>query len=154
MKLSWNIFDGGLSRSNYNVKKSNSQKETINYQLQSTLIKEEVQNVFETLNSVKDKIYFSKTELDSSIESLKLSRIRFNNGITSQKEVIDAQKDLTSARSRFASNISQYNINLIKISNLTKLEISGLCSSSELSVNKQDKVCDLNNTNKRIYVEI
>ena len=154
LKLSWNIFDGGLSRSNYNVKKSNSQKETINYQLQSTLLKEEVQNVFETLNTVKDKIYFSQTELDSSIEALKLSRIRFNNGITSQKEVIDAQKDLTSARSRFASNISQYNINLVKISNLTKLKISGLCSSSEQSVNKQDKICDLNKTNKRIYVEI
>ena len=154
LKLTWNIFDGGLSRSNYNIKKSKAQKEITNYDLQKTLIVEEVKNVFESLKTSEEKIYISKSELDASLEALKLSRLRFDNGISSQGEVIDAQKDLTVARSRFASNIASYNINLQKIQNISKLDYSGLCDITKSISYKQNDICYLNQPNKNIYYEI
>tara|TARA_Y200000002_G_scaffold181966_1_gene150128 strand:- start:242 stop:1690 length:1449 start_codon:yes stop_codon:yes gene_type:complete len=154
LKLNWNIFDSGLSRSNYKIKKSKAQKEIINYDLQKTLIIEEVKNVFESLKSSKEKVYISKSELEASTEALKLSRLRFDNGISSQGEVIDAQKDLTAARSRFALNISRYNTNLQKIQNISKLDYSGICKNSNNNLYDLNDICSVDEPNENSQYEI
>ncbi len=154
LKLTWNIFDGGLSRTNYNIKKSKAQKEIINYDLQKTLLIEEVKNVFDLLKSLKEKIYIAKSELEASHEALNLSRVRFDNGISSQSEVLEAQKDLTAARSRFTSNISRYNINLQKIQNISKLAYSGLCENFKSDYFDSKDICSLNKSYEKFYIGI
>ena len=43
---------------------------------------------------------------------MKLSRLRLNNGVATQREVINSQKDLTAAKSTFYKNIANYNYNI------------------------------------------
>ena len=67
------------------------------------------------------KIYISRQELDAAIEAMKLSRLRLNNGVAIQREVINSQKDLTEAKSTFYKNIANYNISLISLNALSFL---------------------------------
>ena len=85
---------------------------------------------------------------------MKLSRLRFDNGISSQGEVIDAQKDLTAARSRFALNISRYNTNLQKIQNISKLDYSGICKNSNNNLYDLKDICSIDEPNENIQYEI
>ena len=86
------------------------------------------------------KIFISRKELDAAIEAMKLSRLRLNNGVATQREVINSQKDLTAAKSTFYKNIANYNISLISLKRLTGLALSGLCESTDIQTEK-NKIC-------------
>ena len=63
----------------------------------------------------------------SSKESVRLSRLRYDVGIATLKDVLVRQSELSSAKSKNINAIYNYNLNLDELERLTFLEISKNC---------------------------
>ena len=140
LNFSWDIFDGGFSRIESQKSKLQAKIEDLNFKIESNLLKEEIINRYKILKADEKKVFISRRELDAAIEAMKLSRLRLNNGVATQREVINSQKDLTAAKSTFYKNIANYNISLISLDRLTGLGLSGLCESTDVQTEK-NKIC-------------
>ena len=140
LNFSWDIFDGGISRTESQNSNLQAKIEDLNYKIESNFLKEEIINRYKILKADEKKIFISRKELDAAIEAMKLSRLRLNNGVATQREVINSQKDLTAAKSTFYKNIANYNISLISLKRLTGLALSGLCESTDIQTEK-NKIC-------------
>ena len=140
LNFSWDIFDGGISRTEFQTSKLQAKIEDLNYKIESNSLEEEIINRYKILKAEEKKILISNNELDAAIEAMELSRLRLNNGVAAQREVINAQKDLTSAKSSFYKNIANYNISLISLNRLTGLPISGFCENA-FSQTNENKIC-------------
>ena len=60
----------------------------------------------------KENITTSAKSVESATESLRLARLRFQAGVGTQTDVINSQRDLTDARSRYLQAIVLYNRSL------------------------------------------
>tara|TARA_Y100000994_G_C15369056_1_gene308266 strand:- start:30 stop:566 length:537 start_codon:yes stop_codon:yes gene_type:complete len=69
---------------------------------------------------------------------LKISRLRFNAGVASQREIINNQRDLTQSRIVYANSIANYNKNLIDLKKITNLVSLKKCVSKEELVAKNN----------------
>ena len=85
---------------------------------------------------LKISLTLSKLPLGSSDDEEFIELLRLNNGVATQREVINSQKDLTAAKSTFYKNIANYNISLISLKRLTGLALSGLCESTDIQTEK------------------
>ena len=91
----------------------------------------------------KDKIISTKQEILASKEALRLARLRYDVGISTLKDVLIRQKELTLSKSKNIDAIYSYNINLDKLERLTFLLKTKDCNS-EIDTNKnlKDSICD------------
>ena len=140
LNFSWDIFDGGITKNSIKKNKLQSNIEELNYKIESNLLKEEIINQHKKLKSEEMKLYVSKEELNSALEAIELSRLRLNSGVTDQREVINAQKDLTNAKSGFYSNIASYNTSLVNLSRFTGQEILNKCQQIDKD-QSQNQIC-------------
>jgi len=72
-------------------------------------LKEKINNL--KLN--KEKIISSLKEIESSKESVRLTRLRYDVGISTLKDVLVRQSELSDAKSKNINAIYNYNLNLI-----------------------------------------
>jgi OMF family outer membrane factor len=72
----------------------------------------------------------------SARESLRLARLRFQAGVTTQREVVDNQRDLTQAEVRYANAIADYNKRLAQLRRRTGLDRIALCPAKSLPAMK------------------
>lgn len=139
LKFSLRIFDGGKIKEEYN---SIFLK---NKELESELNKEIINVTNDLKNSYIDlKInekriinYFS--QLKSAKDSLYISLKRLEAGLTTQREVVNFQRDLKSAERNYISSISDYNILIAKLKNITKLEANTSCYKKDNNLPKTNK---------------
>ena len=71
-------------------------------------------------------------------EMLKISRMRFQAGVTSQREIINHQRDLKQSELNFANAVSTYNISLLQLQRRSSLNAIEPCSAKE-----SDKVLNI-----------
>jgi outer membrane protein TolC len=109
VQLTWNFLDGGAAAANTNIQKVN---ETI-YENQFTTnrnqIRFQVEQAFFSLGSSQKNIATSTQGLTQAEESLKLARLRFQAGVGTQTDVINAQTALATARGNRVTAILNYN---------------------------------------------
>jgi OMF family outer membrane factor len=74
----------------------------------------------------------------SSRESLRLSQLRVQAGVSTQREVVDNQRDLTNAELRYAGAIKEYNTNLAQLRRRTGLDALVACDAVSLSAAKPE----------------
>ena len=91
LNASWYIFDGGNSRSLYKLNKSKSEEAKLNFAKKRAQIRKEVEEVFFKLESAKLNISASFTEVLSARESLRLAKLRYKSGISTQREIVNNQ---------------------------------------------------------------
>lgn len=60
----------------------------------------------------QENIQTAALSVESATESLRLARLRFQAGVGTQTDVINSQRDLTDARSRYLQAIVDYNRSL------------------------------------------
>ena len=151
LNFQWDVFDGGVSKNESKLRKLQANVENLNYEIQSNLLEEEIIRRYKILKADEKKIIISKEELNSAQEAMELSRLRLENGVSAQRELINSQKDLTTAKSAFSRNIANYNSSLMTLIRFTGLQISGLCENATLK-SKENRVCFLDKSkNKVIY---
>ncbi len=96
----------------------------------------EVEESFYELRQANRNIQTTSREVLSSRESLRLARLRFQAGVSTQREVVDNQRDLTQAEVRYAQALAQYNISVAEMRRRTGLDQVAVCQATSLGATK------------------
>ena len=92
----------------------------------------------------EEKILSSLKEIASTKESLRLARLRYDVGISTLKDILVRQNELSNANSKNIAAIYNYNLNLDELERFTFLEISNICNEND-SFKKNDiqSICNI-----------
>ena len=79
-------------------------------------------------------------QVESANESLNISLKRLDAGLTTQREIVNLQGDVSEAESNYTNSIKNYNENLFSLLRIVGIENTNFCdlSSSDLEID-QDK---------------
>ena len=135
----WNIFDGGRSRAEYRRNKLRAEASANEFANQRGLIRLQVEQSFFDLRDNQKTIRTTTREVLSQREALRLARLRFAAGVTTQREVVDNQRDLTRAQVRHVDALSDYNITIAELRRYTGLDQVEICPPRDLPAEKAQK---------------
>jgi outer membrane protein TolC len=111
-RLSWNFWDGGAAGSRANQEKINQEIAENQFTTVRNQIRFEIEQAYNNLSTNKKNIITSTQALQQAEESLKLARLRFQAGVGTQTDVIQAQTELARARGNRITAIINYNRSL------------------------------------------
>ena len=140
LSASWNIFDGGRARAQYRQNKQRAEESRFNFATQRNTIRSEVEASFYELRESQQNIRTTAREVLSATESLRLARLRFQAGVTTQREVVDNQRDLTNAQVRYADAVLNYNGSLAQLRRRTGLDQVQSCPAIDLPAEKPEEL--------------
>ena len=114
-RVRWTFFDGG--RAFAEARKADRDMDTAQTEFgkQRDQIRFDVEESYYTLTSTKENISSTRTNVTRFEEALRLARLRFQAGVGTQTDVINAQRDLANARGRYLQAIIGYNQALNKL---------------------------------------
>ena len=140
LNASWAIFDGGRARAQYRQNKQRAEESKFNFASERDRIRSEVEDSFFNLRKASQNIHTSASEVLSTAESLRLARLRFQAGVTTQREVVDTQRDLTKAEVSYANAITDYNVSIAELRRRTGLDQVLACPALNLPAAKPNQV--------------
>jgi outer membrane protein TolC len=108
-QLSWNFWDGGAAGARSSKEKINQEIYENQFTTTRNQIRFEVEQAYYSLGANKKNIATSTQSLKQAEESLKLARLRFQAGVGTQTDVIQAQTELAKARGNRVTAIINYN---------------------------------------------
>ncbi|MEO0948962.1 MAG: TolC family protein, partial [Cyanobacteria bacterium J06641_5] len=130
VQATWRLFDGGAARAQARQEEQNIAIAETNFSQQRNQVRFEVEQSFFNLQAEQENITTAKRGIEQAEESLRLARLRFQAGVGTQTDVINAQSELTSARGNLLNAIVDYNISLANlersVSNLPDSELFDL----------------------------
>ncbi|MBD2727669.1 TolC family protein [Nostoc sp. FACHB-892] len=103
------LFDGGAARARAAQSRANIAIAETQFGSQRDLIRFDVEQYYSQLQSNLNNVQTSSVALNQASEALKLARLRFQAGVGTQTEVIDAENDLTRAEGNRVTAILDYN---------------------------------------------
>lgn len=136
LNMSWRLFDGGAARARYRQGKQRAEENTFRFAQRRDAIRQEVETSFYELEKNNRNITTTAREVISARESLRLARLRFQAGVTTQREVVDTQRDLTQAEVRHSNAINDYNNRLVELQRRTGLDQIVVCKAPSLPSEK------------------
>ena len=136
LNLSWNLFDGGAAKAQSRQFKQRAQENAYRFADTRDKVRFEVEQSFYQLGRANRNIQTTSREVSSARESLRLARLRFQAGVSTQREVVDNQRDLTQAEVRYANALAEYNSNLAQLRRRTGLDQVAVCQPPALSATK------------------
>ncbi len=144
LNFGWNIFDGGQNKNLYKSSKADAKSEDYSYNNLENILKTNISKAYLNLKLNEEKILSSLKEISSAEESLRLARLRYDVGISTLKDVLVRQKELSNANSKNIDAIYNYNLNLDELERLTFLKISNICNEEEnLIKNEIESICNI-----------
>ncbi|MBA4736911.1 MAG: TolC family protein, partial [Synechococcus sp.] len=138
LTATWRLFDGGRARAQYRRSKQAAEASQFQFSSARDQIRLEVEQSFFGLRTAIQSIDTSASEVLSSRESLRLSQLRVQAGVSTQREVVNNQRDLTQAELKYARAINDYNTNLSQLRRRTGLDALIACNAVSLSGTKQE----------------
>ncbi len=143
LNFTWNIFDGGKNINSSKAKNSEFESEKYAYANLKNILKTNITETYLNIIKNQTKVISTKKEIQSTEEALRLSRLRYEVGISTLKDVLVRQKELTNARTKYINAIYNYNVNLDKLERLTFLKKSPECENINIDMkNKIYSLCD------------
>ena len=133
----WTIFDGGRAWADYRKNKQKAQGSEFQFASQRNAIRAEVEQSFYELKTSTQTLKSTGMGVLSARESLRLSRLRFQAGVASQREVVDNQRDLTRNQQAYATSMFLYNKSIYNLRRRTGLDLIEACDISDLPVQEQ-----------------
>ncbi len=143
LNLTWNFFNAGQNNNSFKAKKAEAEAENLKFLNLQNVIKRNISEAYLNLLKNRDKLISTKQEIRASKEALRLARLRYDIGISTLKDVLVRQKELTLSQSKNINAIYSYNINLDQLERLTFLLKDKECKS-DINTNKdfKDSICD------------
>jgi OMF family outer membrane factor len=132
LSLTWNIFDGGAAAARSRAAKQQAQQFTFEFAKRRDDIRRDVEISFYELEKNNRNLTTTAREVLSAREALRLARLRLEAGVTTQREVVNNQRDLTQAEVRHSNAISDYNKRLAELRRRTGLDQIVLCTPPSL----------------------
>ncbi len=143
INFAWNIFNGGQNSNSFRAKRVEAEAEKLKYLNLQNIVKSNISETYLNLLKNKYKLISTKKEIIASKEALRLARLRYDVGISTLKDVLIRQKELTLSNSKNINAIYNYNINLDKLERLTYLLKNKDCESYiNTNENLKDSICD------------
>jgi len=105
LTATWRLFDGGRARAEYRRSKQAAEESAYRFARTRDSIRLEVEQSFFGLRTAVQNIQTTGSEVLSARESLRLSQLRVQAGVSTQREVVNNQRDLTNAELRYAGAI-------------------------------------------------
>ena len=109
LNLQWRLFDGGAARAGARQAEKNAEIAETQFADQRNQIRFAVEQAFFQLQSNLNNIETATRSVELAEESLRLARLRFQAGVGTQTDVIEAQTSLTTERGNLLSSITDYN---------------------------------------------
>ena len=141
LNFSWNFFNGGININASKAKLAEAESGAFEYEIFKNRLIKNINESILNLNLNLKNIHSAQKEIDSSKESLRLARLRYEVGIATLKDILLRQKELSIARTKNINAIFNYNINLDKLERLTFLKTNKYCS--KMNTDNQDKIYSL-----------
>jgi len=143
LNFAWNIFNGGQNKNSYKSKIADSESEKYAYENLKNVLTTSISKAYLNLKLNEEKIISSLKEIESSKESVRLSRLRYDVGISTLKDVLVRQSELSNAKSKNINAIYNYNLNLDELERLTFLEISNNCLDNDNTIKQTESICNI-----------
>ena len=138
LTATWRLFDGGRAQAEYRRFKQAADESRHKFARTRNQIRREVEQSFFDLRSAIQSIDTTASEVLSSRESLRLAQLRVQAGVSTQREVVDTQRDLTTAQIRYAGAIRDYNTSLAQLQRRTGLDALIACNAVSLTRTKPE----------------
>ena len=110
--LTWSLFDGGAANARVRQRDAEITIAESRFDQLRNQVRREVEQAYFGLESSFENIETSEAGVLQSREALRLARLRFQAGVGTQTDVIQAETDLTRAERNRLSAIVNYNLGL------------------------------------------
>lgn len=114
-QLSWRLFDGGGARARAAQSEIDIQIDETEFEDARNSIRIEVEEAYYTLVANQANIDTASVAVNQAVEALELANLRFNAGVGTQLEVINAIRDLTEAEGNLVTAVLNYNRALARL---------------------------------------
>jgi OMF family outer membrane factor len=114
-QLQWQLFDGGAARARAKQQEIAKQTAEQRFQEQRSTIRRDVEQAHNNLIANQDSIKTGQIAVVQAREALRLAVLRFQAGVGTQTDRINAETDLTRARANLLSSILGYNRALVQL---------------------------------------
>lgn len=108
-RLNWTFFDGGEARARARQEEIDQEIAENQFASERNQVRFEVEQAYSGLQANFDNIQTASVALEQARESLRLARLRFQAGVGTQTDVINAETELTRAEANRLSAILDYN---------------------------------------------
>ena len=143
LNFEWSIFDGGKNKNSYKSKIADAEAEEYAYKNLKNILTTNISKAYLNLKLNEEKIISTLREIESSKESVRLSGLRYDVGISTLKDVLVRQSELSSAKSKNIDALYNYNLNLDELERLTFLEISKNClNEKDNKIQDERSICN------------
>lgn len=132
LNLKWNLFDGGRSAAQARQQRQLATENTYKFSSQRDLIRYEVEQAYYSLQAQIRNLITTSRQVLSTRESLRLARLRFQAGVGTQRNVVDSQRDATTAEVEYSNSVGRYNTNVAQLRRRTGLDQVLRCSPTKL----------------------
>ena len=144
LNFSWNIFNGGKNKNSYEAKIKDAEAEKYAFENLKNVLTTNISKAYLNLKLNEQKIISSLKEIESSKESVRLSRLRYDVGISTLKDVLVRQSELSNAKSKNINAIYNYNLNIDELERLTFLDMSKNClGSKNTKIQDTESICNI-----------
>ena len=109
VQANFSLFDGGRAKAQAAQAKANVKIAETQFSQTRNQIRFQVEQAYSGLQSNLENVQTSNAALEQARESLRLARLRFQAGVGTQLEVIDAENALTTAEGNRIRAILDYN---------------------------------------------
>jgi len=107
--INWNLFDGGAAVAGAQQQEANRAIAETRFADLRNQIRLQVEDAYYNLRSNRANIETTTRALEQAKEALRLARLRFQAGVGTQTDVINAENDLTRAEGNRVTAILGYN---------------------------------------------
>lgn len=109
LQFRWNFYDGGAARARADQQETNIELAETRFAQLRDQVRFQVEQAYSDLQTNLENIQTTTVALAQARESLRLARLRFQAGVGTQTDVIQAETDLTSAEGNRLQAIIGYN---------------------------------------------
>ncbi|AFZ25462.1 outer membrane protein [Cylindrospermum stagnale PCC 7417] len=109
VRATLNLFDGGAAKARASQARANIAIAETQFSEQRNQIRFQVEQAFSNQLSNLENVQTSNTALEQAREALRLARLRFQAGVGTQTDVINAENDLTRSEGNRIRAILDYN---------------------------------------------
>ena len=115
LQAQWNFFDGGAARARAAQQERNKEIAETRFAQSRNTVRFQVEQAYTNLQANRANIDTTTTALGQAAEALRLARLRFQAGVGTQTDVINAETDLTRAEGNRVSAVIGYNLSLAQL---------------------------------------
>ena len=132
LNIKWNLFDGGRSAAQARQQRQLATENTYKFSSQRDQIRFDVEQAYYNLQAQIRNLITTSRQVLSTRESLRLARLRFQAGVGTQRNVVDSQRDTTTAEVDSSRAVTTYNTNVAQLKRRTGLDQVLRCTPTKL----------------------